>query len=235
MSLGTVLLFSGMAGAAIPIGALLAYMEDGFLSEQHHALHGAVIAFGGGVLIGAVVFVLVPEGTHTLSVTLAAFAFALGTGAIMLIDHAIERYAGSVGNLLAMMTDFVPEAIAFGALFGGSKTGGPLFAVLIALQNLPESYASFLELRSAGISGRGALIRLSPLAILGPSGAILGFFLLGDDPRVVGGLSLFAAGGIIYLVFQDVAPKAFEEGHWLTTAAASLGFLVALLGNGLTG
>lgn len=233
MSLTTVLLFSGLAGVAIPIGASLAYLEEERLSDEHHNLHGAVIAFGGGVLIGAIAFVLVPEGLRELSLPWSALAFAAGTLGIMLVDHVIEVYAENVGQLLAMLTDFVPEAIAFGALFAKGSSG-PFFAVLIALQNLPEAYTSFYNLVDGDVSDEKALARLSPLALLGPAAATLGFLFLGDDPRLIGGLTLFAAGGILYLVFQDLAPEAFQEGHWLGTAAVSLGFLVGLVGHGLT-
>lgn len=235
MSLLTVLLFSGLAGIAIPVGASLAYLEEERLSVDIADLHGAIIAFGGGVFLGAVVFVLLPTGMSEVSVAWAAVLFAGGTGAIMVVDHAIEVYAGDLGQMLAMVVDFVPEAIAFGALFGGGGSGGPVFAVLITLQNLPEAFSSFHELQGAGESGASAMARLAPLALMGPAAATLGFFLLGDDLRLVGALTLFAAGGILYLVFQDIAPQAFEEGDWLTTAAASIGFLVALVGHGISG
>lgn len=233
MSLWTVLGFSGLAGVAIPVGASLAYVAEDRLASEPHNLHGAVIAFGGGVFLGAIAFVLVPEGTRELPVGWAAVAFAVGTVAIMLVDHAIELYVESLGQVLAMLTDYVPEAIAFGALFAGGSSGS-FFAVLIALQNLPESYSSFHELVGNGLSGKAAMARLAPLALLGPAAAALGFLYLVDDPRVVGGLVLFSAGGILYLVFQDVAPEAFAEGDWLATATVSLGFLVALVGHGLT-
>lgn len=234
MSLGVVLLFSGLAGVAIPVGSGLAYLESSLVGGEPHSLHGAVIAFGGGVFVAAVAFVLVPEGLLLVPVVEAAVAFALGTGAIMLVDHILAVYAGKRGKMLAMLTDFVPETIAFGALFGG-QAGGPLFAVLIALQNLAESYSSFLELREGGSSSAGAWGRLAPLALLGPLGAMVGFIVLEDRPRAVGGLALFAAGGIVYLVFQDIAPDAFKEGDWRTAAAASLGFLVALVGHAAWG
>lgn len=235
MSLLTVLFFSGLAGIAIPVGAGLAYLEEEQLNVDIADLHGAIIAFGGGVFLGAVVFVLLPTGTDKVSLVWATGLFAGGTAAIMIVDHAIEVYAGDLGQMLAMLVDFVPEAIAFGALFGGGGSAGPVFAVLIALQNLPEAFSSFHELQGAGESAASAMAQLAPLSLIGPAAAMLGFFLLGDDLRLVGALTLFAAGGILYLVFQDIAPQAFHEGDWLTTAAASVGFLIALVGHGISG
>lgn len=233
MSLLAVLAFSGLAGAAIPLGASLAFLEGERLTAEHHNLHGAILAFGGGIFVGAITFVLVPEGTHRLSTWGSATAFALGTAAIMAVDHAIQLWAGDLGRALAMLTDFVPEAIAFGALFA-TGSSGPFFAVLIAMQNLPEAYTSFYDLVEGGVDDGRALAVLAPLALLGPAAAVGGFLFLGDDPRVIGSLTLLAAGGILYLVFQRIAPPAFQEGNWLATAAVAVGFLVGLVGHGLT-
>lgn len=46
-----------------------------------------------------------------------------------------------------------------------------------------------------------------------------------------GALVLVASGGIVHLVFHDIAPGAFREGHWGPTLGASLGFLVAIVGD----
>lgn len=235
MSLTTVLLFSGIAGIAIPIGASIAYAEER-LGGPHHNLRGAIIAFGGGVLLGAMAFELVLTGLEAVHVGWAALAFGAGTAVIMVVDHALEAYAGPLEQGLAMTTDFLPEAIAFGALFGGESVEGQVFAVLIALQNLPEAYASFHELReNAGLSSGGVLARLAPLALIGPVAAVAGFLFLTGSETIVGSITLFAGGGILYLVFHGIAPEAFEEGSWLTTATVTLGFLVAVVFHGVFG
>ncbi len=230
LSLATVLLFSGIAGIAIPIGAGIAYLEEDEVQEEPRNLHGAVIAFGGGILLGAITFELVPIGERALSVPWVVGAVAAGTVVIMLLDEVIKAYGGSKAQMLAMMIDFLPEALAFGALFGGETIEGRAFAVLIALQNLPEAYGSFQEMKtSSEMSNNGILARLAPLGILAPAAAVLGFFSLGGNEAVVGTITLFAAGGILYLVFQDIAPDAFAEGHWLATSTVTAGFLVAFV------
>ena len=40
---------------------------------------------------------------------------------------------------------------------------------------------------------------------------------------------LFASGGILYLIFQDIAPQARLERHWAPTLGAVLGFCFAML------
>ena len=55
------------------------------------------------------------------------------------------------GGRLAV--DFLPEAIALGATFGGGHAGGTLLAILIAMQNLPEGFNAFREMMSEGGGG----------------------------------------------------------------------------------
>ncbi len=42
---------------------------------------------------------------------------------------------------------------------------------------------------------------------------------------------LFASGGILYLIFQDIAPQVRVEKHWLPPLGAIAGFLLGLIGH----
>lgn len=44
-----------------------------------------------------------------------------------------------------------------------------------------------------------------------------------------------ASGGILYLVFQDIAPQARMRKHWLPALGAILGFAIGMLGKKLIG
>ena len=56
------LIWTTLAGACIPVGAALARIEHIRPQWLEQELRHFVIALGGGVLIGAVALVLVPEG-----------------------------------------------------------------------------------------------------------------------------------------------------------------------------
>lgn len=233
MTLAEVLLYASLAGGAVPVGALVAFADEHEREDQHAAFLRGVVAFGGGVLLGAVALVLVPEGTHGLGLPGIVASFSAGSVGVLLVDRAIERSGRSAGQPMAMLLDFVPESIALGSLFARPGSAGPLLAVLIAMQNLPESFTSFRELEESGVARRRALGTLAPLGLLGPLAAGLGFLFLQGQDAVIGALALLASGGIVYLVFHDIAPDAFEECHWLSTLGASLGFLLAIVGEHL--
>jgi ZIP family zinc transporter len=58
----------------------------------------------------------------------------------------------------------------------------------------------------------------------------LGFYVLSDAPVATAVTMLSAAGGILYLIFQDIAPQAKLDRHWGPPLGAVIGFAVGLLG-----
>jgi ZIP family zinc transporter len=68
------------------------------------------------------------------------------------------------------------------------------------------------------------------MALLGPIAGLSGYFVLSGYPQIVSGIMLFAAGGILYIVFQDIAPQSKLEKHWAPPLGAVAGFLLGVLG-----
>ncbi|MEE9592946.1 MAG: divalent cation transporter, partial [Thermoplasmata archaeon] len=64
--LPTLLLLASLAGAAIPVGGLLAYRERLMKGQFRMELLYFIVAFGGGVVLAAVALVLVPLGLEAL-------------------------------------------------------------------------------------------------------------------------------------------------------------------------
>jgi ZIP family zinc transporter len=157
--------------------------------------------------------------------------FLAGGIIFMLIDIGLAAKETAASQLIAMLSDFVPEALALGATFVMSKEAGLLLAGIITLQNLPEGFNAQRELlastrlRTVQIVGAFTL-----LALLGPIAGLTGYFLLDGYPRVVSGIMLFSAGGILYLIFQDIAPQAKLDRHWAPPLGALAGFLLGVLG-----
>lgn len=224
------LLFSLLAGCAIPIGGLIASREriqSRWLEEE---LRHAVIAFGGGALLAAVALVLVPEGIARVSTPIAAISLSAGGCLFFLLERALARHGGERPQLTGMLLDFVPEACVLGASFAAGDGYGPLLAVIIAVQNLPESFNAFRELRSTGAAVGKTLEKFAALALVGPACAFLGYTALGQHPTWLGSIMLLASGGLLYLIFQDIAPQARLERHWAPPLGAVAGFLVGMVG-----
>jgi ZIP family zinc transporter len=135
-----------------------------------------------------------------------------------------------------MLLDFVPEAIALGATFAIDPVRGRLLAFLIGLQNLPEGFNAFREMVSpTRMQATAALRFFFLLSFLGPLAAAIGLAFLVGQPALLGLLMMFAAGGILYLLFQDIAPALPLENRRTPALGAVAGFLLGLIGQMLAG
>lgn len=228
----SIIMLTSIAGVAIPTGAWLAKVEHIPNRWLEHDLHHFIIAFGGGALLSAVALVLVPAGIHTLdSMAHVAFFFMAGAIFFMLLDILLAALNSPMSQLVAMLSDFVPEALALGAAFAVNSASAVLLAILITLQNLPEGFNAYHELCDSNKNRSGSILKLFCFfALLGPITGLTGYFLLSDAPQTVAAIMLFAAGGILYLIFQDIAPEAKLEHHWIPSLGAVAGFLLGIIG-----
>ncbi|MCB1168236.1 MAG: hypothetical protein KDK33_18920, partial [Leptospiraceae bacterium] len=147
------------------------------------------------------------------------------------IDAYQSRKGGPRAQFLAMLMDFLPEALSLGAVFGHDHSLGLLLAAFIALQNLPEGFNAYREMVLSGARPWTVLGLLAAISLLGPAAAITGHLFLQDLPLVTATIMVFASGGILYLIFQDIAPQSRMERHWSPTLGAVLGFLLGMLGH----
>ncbi|MCO4320532.1 ZIP family metal transporter [Aliidiomarina quisquiliarum] len=234
--LTVVIVLSLCAGAAMPIGAVLAKYDRLKPSWLGTEWRHFIIAFGGGALLSAIALVLVPEGSKELHVAPAAIYFGLGGLFFCWLDIYLAKKKSSAGQMVAMLSDFIPEAIALGAAFATGQSAGVLLAVLIALQNAPEGFNSFEELASSSkLSPNKIISAFAAMALLGPVAGVIGYFWLAASPHALAALMLFASGGILYLVFDDIAPQAKLNNKWMPALGAVAGFLLGLMGNMLVG
>ncbi|AUD79938.1 divalent cation transporter [Kangiella profundi] len=234
----TIIILTTLAGACIPLGGFLARFEKFRPQWLEKEFRHFLIAFGGGILIGAVAVVLVPEGKDQLSVPMLAIPIFLTGGICFFI---IERLLGlrrrEAPQLMGMVLDYVPEAIALGGMVAIEAKTAPLLAILIGLQNLPEGFNSYRELKQIKKSNdkNWTMMVMLSLVLLGPIAGLSGYYLLSDYPDILGGIMLFASGGILYLIFQDIAPQSKLNKHWAPPLGAILGFCLALFSEMLVG
>lgn len=228
----TLIALTAAAGFCIPLGGILARIErlrPGWLDNE---LRHFIIAFGGGILLGAVSVVLVPQGLESMNNSMLAIPFMLiGALAFFLIERYLGLRRRESPQLMGMVLDYIPEAIALGGLIAAGSDLSYLLAFLIGLQNLPEGFNSYRELQQHNDKSAGKTLAIMFLLVpVGPIAGLLGFYILGDFDFILGAIMLFASGGIIYLIFQDIAPQSRLEKHWGPPIGAACGFCLALFG-----
>lgn len=226
----TLILLAGAAGACIPIGGAISSVENFRPNWLEKEFRHFVIAFGGGILLGAVSVVLVPQGLLSMENSMLAIPIMLAGGVVFFV---IEKILGlrrrESPQLMGMVLDYVPEAIALGGLVAVASPLSSLLAFLIGLQNLPEGFNAYRELKKQNhVSTRKTLLIMVLLVPLGPLAGLFGYFFLSGHEAMLGGIMLFASGGIIYLIFQDIAPQSRLEKHWAPPIGAVFGFCLAL-------
>lgn len=150
----------------------------------------------------------------------------------------MERFLGAhrreKPQLTAMLLDYVPESLALGGALAIGTQSAPLLAVFIGLQNLPEGFNAYRELhavrRSSGQHILGFMFLLVPI---GPVIALTEWVYFSDNELLLGATMLFSSGGILYLIFQDIAPQSHMKRHWAPPLGAVLGFSLGMLGNNI--
>lgn len=226
----TIMILTGAAGVCIPLGGFIASFERFHPDWLELEFRHFIIAFGGGILLGAVAIVLVPEGVSGMNGSMVAILMILAGGfSFFLIERALGLRRRETPQLMGMLLDYVPEAIALGGLVASGSPIAPLLALLIGLQNLPEGFNSYREIIcTKKCSPKKTLSFMSKLVIIGPISGLIGFYFLSEYQAILAAIMLFASGGILYLIFQDIAPQSRLDKHWMPPLGAVIGFCVAL-------
>ncbi len=223
------------AGLAITLGAWVASKKLFHIAWVEKEFGHGITAFGGGALISAIAFVLIPESIENQTSLSAILTFAAGGLSFMWIDMLLAKSKSKLSQFFAMMLDFIPEAIVLGVVIAtttGSMAQAIFIAIVIIAQNFPEGYSAYKEMADTKDCNKNKKL-LRNFLIVGLTGPL--FLLLGtefflDWPKALAIIMTFCAGGILYLVFEDIAPRVAMEKHWLPPLGAVGGFIVGLIG-----
>lgn len=237
-------------GGALVIGAFA-----GAFLPMWERVATTLTVFGGGILLGALAFDVVPEAEeHTGAVT-TALGFLGGALAFLAVDWLLTRdegrkelrralQAGVSGGragggkeeaargetiALGVFADGVPETAALGVTIAEGEIGLALLAGVL-VSNLVESYGATQPIVDGGHSRRFAVLLFSGIAVALLGAIMLGSTLLLDAGDTVIGLAQAVAGGAIFAtVTTAIVPHAFAEVSRWAAVAAGLGFLAGYL------
>ena len=185
-------------------------------------------AFGAGILIAAAVFEMVIEAEKSIGITLTLIAFLAGAVLFTIADMVAEKKGGGAGILLGIGLDIIPESLAIGAAIAS----GPALALalLIGIQNIPEGIASYKEMMTGKTAfsnnPKKALAAVGVVCVIPIFLGLVGLFYLTGMKDTIAIIFALSAGGIFYMLYYDMIPKAHKERKWLPTFGAVLGFIV---------
>lgn len=221
----TIVIMTTVAGLCMPLGGWIASFENFRAEWLENELRHFVIAFGGGLLLGAVFQMLLPKGTSMIgNIVGTVFAFIMGG----VFFFGLERYLGihrrESPELTGMLVDFIPETIALGGLASSQPKMAVGMAIVLGLQNIPEGFNAFREQRESNDMKPSRILRFMLLLVpVGPASGLIAYFFLTDHPVLLGSILTFSAGGVVYLMFQEIAPLSKLKNHWGPALGAVLG------------
>jgi zinc transporter, ZIP family len=245
-------LWGAAVGGSLLAGALLAVR----LKVQERAAAVAT-TFGGGLLLAALAFELVPEADERAGTWWTAAGFATGTLVYLGADAWLTRDANrrdmrrsmqaaasgrstgmtreeaeaARGESIAagLFVDGVPESVALGLAIAEGGVGGALL-VGVLVGNVVEAYGSAQPIVAGGRTRRFAIGLLAGIGLALAGATILGGTVLADvEETAVGFLQALAGGAVHAVVLVAVVPHAFAEVNRWVAAAAAGGFLLGYL------
>ncbi|HET7368464.1 MAG TPA: hypothetical protein VFI83_08865 [Gaiella sp.] len=241
-----------LVGASLVAGALVAVVLR--LPERVAAL---VTSFGGGLLVAAIAFELVPEADERAGAVVTALGLLAGTlvyvGAdawltrdeamaemrrsgqaaaagqpmTMSVDHAEAARGESIAA--GLFVDGVPESIALGLTVAEGEIGLALL-VGIVVGNVVEAYGAAQPIITGGHTKRFAVVLLGGIGLALAGAAILGGTVLADtSDDFIGGIQALAAGAVLAVVTVSIVPHAFAEVSGRVATAMVVGFIAGYL------
>jgi ZIP family zinc transporter len=207
---------------------------------------GLIMAFGVGTLISSIAFELVEpalelsDGPLVLVIGLLAgsVVFFLGDRAVSNMGGARRRHrdradrpeSRGLGIALGTILDGVPESVVLGMSLVTLGEVGPALLVAIWVSNFPESLGATVDMRAAGRSKGWIRGAWWGIAAISAAAAAIGYALLNATDESTGAIAqAFAAGALLTMIADEMAPEAFGKSHLYTGLATTAGFVAAFL------
>ena len=231
----------GLVGASsLILGAAIAFVVD-----VPGRIQGLVLAFGAGILFGAVAYELVEDAARASMIELDV-AVGFGAGAVVFflgsvaigrlstdggdgrLDSRRDPRAGGLATVLGAVLDGIPESVVLGlSLVPGGGVGLPVL-VAIFLSNVPEALSATEDLVAARYARLRVLAIWAVVVVASAVAAGAGFALLDTAPlTLIVGMQAFAAGAILAMLAESMIPEAYEIGGRPIGLATALGFAMA--------
>ena len=230
INIWTILLASGLTAVVTGLGA----MPFLFIKNINRWWLSIFQAAAAGLMLGAC-FNLIEEGAH-LNAYRTFLGILLGLVMIVAANRLISRRSNlDMGELaggdarkalliLGIMTAHsFAEGIGVGVSFGGGEKLGLFITAAIAIHNIPEGLAVSLVMVPKGTKvGKAALWSIFT-SLPQPLMAVPAFLFVSTfEPFLPVGLGL-AAGAMIWMVFAELIPDAYEGA-----SGAEIGIAVTL-------
>lgn len=233
-----VILIALLVGGATILGSVLGFIFKNISKK----FTNIILSFSAGIMLcSAVLGLIVPSyemgGDYGIFITVSGVI--LGAVCLDLLERVLSKREGNLeknekssrGVLLFAMAIAIhnlPEGLASGVSLGlGNFKEAMLISGGIALQNVPEGMATISPMINAGFSRKKALAFSVFTGIIEIGGVFIGYLLLGIARGILPFALAFAGGTMLYVINDEIIPEAMCSKA--STYALLCGFLVMLV------
>lgn len=245
-----------MPVAGTVLGAAAVFFLRRGMTES---LRKAFLGFASGVMISASFWsLLIPAiemsgRGHAPAWIPASVGFLTGVGFLLVLDKIIphlhlnsdkpegkrSKLERSYMLILAVALHNIPEGMTVGAVIAGFNSGNEtisiggmlVLAAGIAIQNFPEGAVISFPLVGNGLSKKRAFLYGAASSIVEPIGAFIMILLTSVMTPALPYILSFAAGAMIYVVFEELIPESHEGGEHSNIGAVcmAVGFVLMMV------
>ena len=238
-------------------GSLLAGALAAVLLRLPERVAATLTAFGGGILLAAIAFELVPDADAGAGTMLTAGGLIADTLVYVGADAWLNRdpgmramrrsgHAAAAGRPMkpparhdetargeaitaGIFVDGVPESIALGLTIAQGELGVALLAGIL-LGNVVEAYGAAQPILAGGHRPGFVLRLLGGIGLALAAATVVGGTVLAEaSPGLVGTAEAVAAGAVLAVVSIAIVPYAFAEVSSRVATATVLGFVAGYL------
>ncbi|QJC50824.1 ZIP family metal transporter [Paenibacillus albicereus] len=243
-----ILLGSLATAVCTVIGALPAL----FITNITHRGKDILLAFTAGIMVAASTYGLIPSALKLSNLGTLTIGILLGTTVLLLLELILPHTdpshesdldlspgttaarrgwlgmdRSSMLFLTAMALHNLPEGLSVGVSYGSSESQlGPIVAISIGLQNIPEGFLTALFLITQGMRRGYAVLMAIGTGVLELIAALVGVSFVAAIETVVPYGLAFAAGAMLFVVYKELIPESHGDGN---ERVATFSFIVGLL------
>ncbi|MFO7678278.1 MAG: ZIP family metal transporter [Thermoplasmatota archaeon] len=212
------------------------------VKKIRNKLLSILLGISAGIMASISFLDLIPEAIEKGTLNSAIIGILLGIGIIGILDLKFPHHHVTLskdggkkccpylktGILLSIGIALhnLPEGVAIGASFIVSYQTGLLLSIMIAIHNFPEGMAVGAALCGGEVKGKKVLLITALAGFPMGIGALLGVALGGVSKWALSISLGFAAGAMLYIVFDELIPDAHRKA---TGHSAIMGILIGIL------
>lgn len=245
------ILFYCMLGILIPfIGTCLGSFFVFFLKKEINPNFQKIMTgFASGVMIAASIWSLIipsvemVESSYKMVWIPAVVGLLLGVIFLIFVNRISNRIQNSSGKGINMLMFSVtlhniPEGMAVGVCFASVLSGNVgvsllsaiVLALGIAIQNIPEGAIISMPMKLNGDPKKKAFFTGVMSGIVEPIASLITIVLINVIVPLLPYLLSFAAGAMVYVVFEELVPEMHEgNGSFWGIISVIIGFSVMMI------